>query len=579
MVDYIEPSLNSRNLTRCTELIQDHLKKVDFKNERDIDLISKALFTSFQTGELITADEFDQKVQKLSHIKSLSSVAQQSLCEELKGTQEIYDDAVVYASRFNQMTQEWERGDEGQISTLRKMILQKVRGFAQFFLGQSKEQRAKYLKERSDHHIERDKKQGLMREFAQRPLRKKAQVLTTRQALEALELEYIIEESGLKSSRNESLPLLEEDRLIASLIAKDPYLFSKYIDFFHDSKAAVLTAVQTNSRNFELASSDLQNDVDFVLQAFRINREILVYANPDILPAFFRSIDQTEALAAAELDGSLLQYMTDEQRENRFIVSKALGSEPEALRFASDALRDDAEIVSLSVSGSGEALRYASARLQNDRHVVAIAVGHDGRALRFAGQSMRKSLAIVLLAVQQNVWSLQWASPELQNYKYSPLLKKLRAEFPHIYRLYREECEAQRLRTVQAVAQDWSLLKTVNHEFQNDEEVVLAACKRSAEALQFASQELKGYRSFVMKAVSMDGKALKYASATLKDDLQVVKKAILNDPSALQFASDRLKNNEELALMAMLEGGLDALQFASVELRNSFHKAQRAAEL
>ena len=71
--------------------------------------------------------------------------------------------------------------------------------------------------------------------------------------------------------------------------------------------------------------------------------------------------------------------------------------------------------------------------------------------------------------------------------------------------------------------------------------VVLAAVRRWAGYLKYASSELRADREVVMAAVTKSGHALKYASDAIRADREVVLAAIKHDTSCLRYASNEVQ--------------------------------------
>jgi len=103
--------------------------------------------------------------------------------------------------------------------------------------------------------------------------------------------------------------------------------------------------------------------------------------------------------------------------------------------------------------------------------------------------------------------------------------------------------------------------------FNNDNEVVLAAVKQDSWALQYASEDLKNDADVVKEAVGKVGWTLAHASTALKGDFAVVKAAVENDGRALKHASGDLQNNRDVVLAAVEQKGW-ALKYASKALQS-----------
>ena len=97
---------------------------------------------------------------------------------------------------------------------------------------------------------------------------------------------------------------------------------------------------------------------------------------------------------------------------------------------------------------------------------------------------------------------------------------------------------------LQRVQEDGRQLASLNPEFQNNFDIVMAAVQENVWALEFASERLKDDPEIVMAAVQQTGWALRYASERLQDDPEIVMAAVKQDGSAYHFISDaKLKND------------------------------------
>ena len=92
-----------------------------------------------------------------------------------------------------------------------------------------------------------------------------------------------------------------------------------------------------------------------------------------------------------------------------------------------------------------------------------------------------------------------------------------------------------------------------------DRKVVLAAMEQRADALQYASAELKGDREVVLAAVQRDGSALQYASAELAADPKVVLAAVLMPAFATEDRRSALfRRLYSVAMISILSSGFSS---------------------
>ncbi len=117
----------------------------------------------------------------------------------------------------------------------------------------------------------------------------------------------------------------------------------------------------------------------------------------------------------------------------------------------------------------------------------------------------------------------------------------------------------------------WWALRHASERLKNDPEVVLAAVKQNGIALFYAGKDLEKdprYPEIVMAAVKQNGLALEFASERLKDDPEIVMAAVKKNVAALEFASERLKDDPEIVMAAVKKNGV-AIFCASRRLQDN----------
>ena len=130
------------------------------------------------------------------------------------------------------------------------------------------------------------------------------------------------------------------------------------------------------------------------------------------------------------------------------------------------------------------------------------------------------------------------------------------------------------------VKRDGRVLQFVSTELQNNAALVREAVSGQnghAEALQYASEELRGSFDIVLEAVQLRAQALQWASQSLQNNTDIVMAAVECDGRTLQFASGELQDNTDIVVAAVRDWG-QALQWASPRLKQSEHVVQTAIE-
>lgn len=121
---------------------------------------------------------------------------------------------------------------------------------------------------------------------------------------------------------------------------------------------------------------------------------------------------------------------------------------------------------------------------------------------------------------------------------------------------------------LKAVEENGELLKFAKN-FQNDQEVVLVAVKRSPSAVIYASIDLKNSLEFAKEVVKTNGLAIYYINDEFKNDRDVMLYAVKENGNALYYVDKKSQNNEMIVQEAVIQNGL-SLKFASKRLRKNF---------
>ncbi|KAL7537202.1 hypothetical protein ACHAXR_009737 [Thalassiosira sp. AJA248-18] len=129
-----------------------------------------------------------------------------------------------------------------------------------------------------------------------------------------------------------------------------------------------------------------------------------------------------------------------------------------------------------------------------------------------------------------------------------------------------------------AVEQNGEALEYASEELRGDRDVVLAAVKETGGALQFASDDLRGNRCVVLAAIKQNGSAFRFASDDLKVDRDIALASVEQDGLALRYASKDFKCEREFVLAAVKQNGL-ALEYASKDLKGDRQVVLAAANV
>lgn len=221
-------------------------------------------------------------------------------------------------------------------------------------------------------------------------------------------------------------------------------------------------------------------------------------------------MDLMNALSANGLD---LELASDDLKNDPDIVLEAVKQNGRALKFASKEVKNNPEVVREAVNQNGSALLYASVQMKTNTEIVLVAVKKKGGALLYASDSVKGNPEIVLEAVKQNGTALMYASKELKNDP-AVVLEAVRQAWGAL------DFASDRLKgdtkiVLEAVKQSGLALKFALDALKCDHDFILQCSKYDAQCLLYVSDELKDNPVFVQKAVHGNSKNQMYASSNI----------------------------------------------------------------
>jgi len=288
--------------------------------------------------------------------------------------------------------------------------------------------------------------------------------------------------------------------------------------------------------------------------------------------------DEEVVRAAVEWSGWVLKFASEDLKDNRELVLTAISDDPSAWEHASERLRDDDELVRYAATKTWYALEHASDRLKNDWETVHHAVTEMGSALKFASDRLKNDREIVKTAVEnsRDGQAFEYASDQLKNDRE---LVHLAISFSGRLLAYASEHLRQDLEIVKlALSSCGDSLKYAAENFKADRELVMLAVKNVGYSLEYASKELKDDKEIVLEAVKNMGRSIKFASERLRDDKEIVMLTAQDAESYyIEFASERLRNDEDV-IMTAFEANKTSLEFANERFRDDRYLALQAVE-
>ncbi len=324
-----------------------------------------------------------------------------------------------------------------------------------------------------------------------------------------------------------------------------------------------------DSWDYEEAPKEWLDSKDFILVAMKKDESILEYVSENL------KNDKELILAAVSNNGAALQYASDKCKDEKELVLAALSTDGSALEYASERLKEDREVVLAAVSNNGNAIEYAPDTFKADKDIVSAAVLNEGCSLEYVSEEFKNDKSIVMLAVSNNGYSLQNASDKLKEDK--EIVMAALSTYGSALEYASEKLRNDKEVVIASLANDAKALEYASENLRRDKEVLEAAIKNDASlayllnenlseeqkqcleegvTLEDFDEEYQGGddgkvawmkdRNFVLEALRQDARILKHASTELKADRELVLEAIKHDINAIDYADDDLRWNPDI---------------------------------
>lgn len=160
-----------------------------------------------------------------------------------------------------------------------------------------------------------------------------------------------------------------------------------------ENKQQMLEKIKADSSAIMLASDELQNDPDFIAQAIPLCPFALMYAGE-------KAKTYDNILASVKIFGNMLEYASQDLRDNKQIVLAAVKQNGCSIKFSSRRLRDDREIVLTAMRQDVRALMYVSDEPRNVYEIMLEAVKINGIAINYASYRLKRNNELKSIAME-----------------------------------------------------------------------------------------------------------------------------------------------------------------------------------
>lgn len=209
-----------------------------------------------------------------------------------------------------------------------------------------------------------------------------------------------------------------------------------------------------------------------------------------------------------------------------------------------------------------------------DKNELQYMLRSDHRNFKSIPKHIRNSKDFAIKALSYNIKIFGLLDTSLQNDLdiIKILVKKRPASILDLDNSYRNNKELILL----AITSNPNAIQYASERLKGDAEVVLSSFKglNAASAFQYASAELKNDLLFIKKAVQINGLIIQYVGKEIKKDKEISLLAVQQNGAALQYLFKKFKKDKEVILKAIQQNG-DAFMFSKL---NGYQSPQEIVE-
>lgn len=442
-------SLSSKFIAEMNENLAGYLDNIEFENGDEISSFAQDLLAKFNDIEVLSKEDFCQKIDTVINNKNLSPPTRNSLQDRLTATKDLYNDTKLYVGVYDSKAEDNIRDVPEKSEALRKLILNKITRVARNLVEFSPKEKQEHI-ENLNILNNKNKQKVASFEIAKEVLigsrTNKTSTLTSDQQLQNYEIKQIIEDLDLQDERNLSVDLHEDTPLMIQLMQEDESFFSKYSDVLSSHFPNVEAALKLDKENYKFLPAALLND-----------------------PRYIK--------LAVKNDWRALSTASEKIKSDKSIVLSAYLQDSRALKYASDELKNDENFIT-SLIGLGNPLVCANPRFSTEKYYNLYSLNLDDKI----------SASPELLANPLFHWAHLSESAE----KNQDLVKKAPPQLL-------QDPEFFKLLFSSDFSNKGQLLRFAEGPAKSNEEVAILAISKEKENRKFLDQSLLDNREFMLK--------------------------------------------------------------------------------
>lgn len=335
----------------------------------------------------------------------------------------------------------------------------------------------------------------------------------------------------------------------------------------YKKKSALDSVKHPHGSNLKNLNDRFKNDKDIVKTALASGGEYFLYASDTLRDDEEFILDLINSKSNLMLKTSVIECVSDNIKNNKKVMLKAVGRNSNAYRYVSDSLKHDYEMTT--------AMIYGFYSKWPPFYLIPEAIKKDKKfILYFLEDYTNKNRTDLDYSIFGEIEHEVVSDLELMmnaiNVLGPEVIKYIQMPEENIDNDLRERFDKVILKHIK---KDGSVLKYLSKGFKNNKELVLQAISIGTPTLhnpilQYVSEELKDDKETVVAAIKANSKSLEFASKRLKADKNIVLESVKDDGYNLEYAGEALKDDWDVVLEATQATDYNAFVYASTRLQN-----------
>lgn len=335
--------------------------------------------------------------------------------------------------------------------------------------------------------------------------------------------------------------------VVMAAVMKNPKAIQFAAPELRSNKEIMLVAIKQDIDTADFLDPGVWQNRDFVIQAVRVDWQLLRMACEEFLR------DPEIVLAAIEGNWDAVSAAAPEAWEYMPVPRAAAVTggwtvHNVAPHYLQARLRADKEFALHCVRLDWRNLEKIDEKLLADFDIALAAVRQDWRALRWIHKDLQAHEEIVTVAVEHNFLCITKSLDELPIEQ--PLVLRIVQQNWEAFAHLNEELRSDKEIANAAISQNWRALEFAGEARKNDPEIVGLACRQDPRAVMKAPLML-GHKGVMSIVVAADGMLLEKAFEEVKEDPSIVKIAVRQNWQALQFASEPVRGMKDVVFPAL----------------------------